>query len=337
MEMEAKMMSVLAAIPYDLFTFGPFEIPGISAAFEAAFNAPLKIHSFGMFVAIGLLTTFTLAARKGEKKLGIDGEEVQNFGFYLVLIGWFFAHFFNVIFYEPHKIAEDPLILLKMWGSISSFGGLFGGIIAAWVWRFRNPEKDFLKWCDLGAWALTFSWFFGRVGCASVHDHPGSVTDFALAISGWPDGMVRHDLGFYEAIWWAVICLTVLWLDRKPRPRGFYLALVPTMYAPARFFLDFLRVGPEQGGDLRYLTEVLPGGGFTPAQFFSIGIFAVGIYFWNRVRQEEPFEWREFEYDTASSEPVDDDVDDADDKDGDEDEDESTRDRKRAHRRKKKK
>lgn len=310
-------MSLLAAIPHDLFTFGPFEIWG-----------PIKIHSFGLFVAIGLMITFSLSARKGEQKLGIDGEKVQNFGIYLIVIGWIFAHIFNVIFYEPHLLKEDPLILFKVWGSISSYGGLFGGIIAAWIWRIRNPNEDFIMWCDLAAWGLTYSWLFGRIGCASVHDHPGAETDFVLAISGWPgDGTTRHDLGFYEAMWWVVICTLMLVLDRKPRPKGFYLALVPTLYAPARFTLDFLRVGPEQGGDVRYF-------GLTPAQYFSIGIFIVGLYFWNRVRQSEPLEWKK--YVPPEEAP---DAPDASDDDSDEDDEQDAKpaSHKSAHRRKKKK
>ncbi len=326
-------MSFLAAIPYDLFTFGPFEVPLLTDLVQSAFNAPLKIHSFGLFVAIGLLLTFTLSARKGEEKLGIDGEAVQNFGIYLIAIGWMFAHFFNVLFYEPHKVLEDPLELFKFWGSISSYGGLFGGIIAAWIWRLRNKEEDFLMWCDLGAWGLTFAWMFGRIGCASVHDHPGAETTFALAISGWPDGTIRHDLGLYEAIWWVVICATVLYLDRKPRPRGFYLALVPTMYAPARFTLDFLRVGPDQGGDLRYLMDVLPGNGWTPAQFFSIGIFITGLYFWNRIRHEDPLPWKKFDPEAATAGAKSEASGDDPEADGDEE----NVDRKRQHRRKKKK
>lgn len=329
------MLSLLAAIDYDLFTFGPIELPFLTDFFREQFNIPLQIHSFGMFVAIGLLITFTLSARRGEKKMGIDGEDVQNFGIYLIAIGWMFSHVFNVIFYEPDKVMEDPLILLKFWGSISSYGGLFGGIIAAWIWRTRNKDKDFLAWCDLAAWGLTFSWFFGRVGCASVHDHPGAPTDFALAISGWPqfpEAPIRHDLGFYEAIWWFFICATVLYLDRKPRPKGFYLALVPTLYAPARFFFDFLRVGPDQGGDIRYF-------GLTPAQYFSIGIFAVGLYFWNRVRNQPPMEWKEFDPATgkAKGEVAATSDDEDGDAEGDDDDGSGEPDRKRQHRRKKKK
>ena len=332
-------MSLLAAIPYDLFTFGPFELPWLSGFMSENFGIPLKIHSFGLFVAVGLLLCLSLASKRGEEKLGVDGEEVQNFGIYLIGIGWVFSHFFNVLFYEPEKVLADPMELFKFWGSISSYGGLFGGIIAAWIWRIRNQDKDFLEWCDLAAWGLTFAWFFGRVGCASVHDHPGAETDFFLAISGWPDGTTRHDLGLYEAIWWSVICVTVWLLDKKPRPTGFFLALVPMMYAPARFTFDFLRVGPEQGGDLRYLPEILPGNGWTPAQFFSIGIFIVGLYFWKRTKDGEPMQWRKWpgpggssSDSTASGADEEPELEDAETADSDE-----PKDRKKQHRRKKKK
>ncbi len=293
-------MQLLAAIDYNLFRFGPFEIfKKIPVLQDIEFLSNIAIHSFGLFVAIGLMITFKLSAKRGEDKLGIDGEEVQNFGLYLVAIGWFFAHFFNIVFYEPHKIAEDPWILLKVWGSISSYGGMFGGIIAAYVWKLKNPDKDFMTWVELGVWGLTFSWMFGRIGCASVHDHPGAETDFALAISGWPDGLVRHDLGLYEAIWWTVIVATILILDRKPRPKGFFIGLVPTLYAPVRFSLDFLRVGPDQGGDIRYF-------GLTPAQYFSIGLFTFGVYFLVKVWNNPPVVWKQFVFDKSKSPAADD-------------------------------
>ena len=167
------------------------------------------------------MVTFALAARKGEEKLGIDGEEVQNFGIYLIAIGWVFSHFFNVLFYEPHKVLEDPLELFKFWGSISSYGGLFGGIIAAWIWRVRNKEKglpDVVRPRRLGPDLLMV--LRSRGLCFGSRPPRCSRLTSSSLISGWPDGTTRHDLGLYEALWWAVICTTVLVLDRKPRPRG---------------------------------------------------------------------------------------------------------------------
>lgn len=269
------MLSLLAAIPYDAFTFGPIPIYG-----------PIQIHSFGLFVAIGLFVTFTFASQYIEKTMGESAEDFQTFGMYLVIIGWISAHVIDVLFYRFDDFTADPLILFEVWGSISSFGGLFGGVLGAWIWHKRYPDKDFLRWCDLAAMTLTFSWFFGRVGCSSVHDHPGAETDFPLAIV-FPDGIIRHDLGFYEAIWWFVICAVVLITSRKPRPKGFYLALVPIMYTPVRFSLDFLRVGPELGGDVRYF-------GLTPAQYFSIIIFCIGLYFLKRIWGQPPVEWTRY-------------------------------------------
>jgi len=276
-------MNLIAAIPYDAFMFGPFKPLG---DFTIGGFGPLEIHSFGLLVAIGLMVTFTVTSKRAEKKLGISGEEFQNFGIYLVAIGWFFSHVFDVLFYTPEKILEDPLILFKVWGQISSYGGLIGGIIGAYVYRWRHPHIDFPKMVDLAAYGLTFPWMFGRFGCASVHDHPGHTTDFFLGIE-WTDGTVRHDLGFYEAIWWVVIVVVVLITDRKPRPTYFFIALVGMMYAPARFMLDFLRVPPELGGDVRYF-------GLTPGQYLSVLLFFVALYFFNKVRKNDPIEWVEY-------------------------------------------
>ena len=276
------MNSAMSAIPYDAFMFGPFRIgeaihPNLSG---------IQIHSFGLCVAVGIMVALSLMGRRAEQKLGLEEAGVHNFAFFLLVIGWCFSHVFNVIFYEPEKLVENPLILFKVWGSISSYGGLFGGIIAAFIWKAKNPGKDFLTHCELAAWTICFAWFFGRVGCATVHDHPGAATDFPLGIA-FPDGIVRHDLGFYEALWWLVICTVVWFADKKPRPQGFYFAIIPIMYAPARFSFDFLRESVHNGGDIRYF-------GLTPAQYFSVGIFIVGLYWLRRMWGQKPIVWKKY-------------------------------------------
>jgi prolipoprotein diacylglyceryltransferase len=88
---------------------------------------------------------------------------------------------------------------------------------------------------------------------------------------GTPPYEPRHDLGLYEIFWsLAAIGLFAL-LARKKRPIGFFAALLPLSYTPIRFFLDYLRAEPAEGGDLRYA-------GFTPGQYASIGIFLLGVW-----------------------------------------------------------
>lgn len=280
------MHPILAALPY--WQFGPWP--------EEPFQLgplPLQVHSFGLMVAIGLLIGFSYTAWRGEKKMGIHGERVNNFSLFLVIIGWPLSHVFNVIFYEPQKLMADPLELFRIWGSISSYGGLLGGVLAFLIWTNRNKDVPRIDWAELGTMGLVIPWFFGRIGCATVHDHPGAIAPdwWPLAIEfpsrvGFPGGP-RHDLGFYEAIWWGVILITMLILDRKPRKKGFFLALIPLMYAPARFMLDFLRVPQDLGGDIRYI-------GLTPAQYMSIALFGVGLYMASRLRHAPMREWEEW-------------------------------------------
>lgn len=276
-------MSVLGVLPY--WQFGPWEL------------GPLTIHSFGLAVVTGLIWGLWLAGRRMERLKGVHPEEVHNFGIYVIIFGWIVSHIFEVLMYQPHAVRENPLILLQVWGSISSVGGVIGGIIAVFIWMYRHPEKDHLAWANLGAWTLPFCFFWGRVGCALVHDHPGKdATEFGLwnwiyDVTGgavpeifplaleFPDGTIRHDLGFYEMLWWGVLAIIFLILAQKPRREGLFLWLLPLLYAPVRFFLDFLRVEPNPylHGDARYL-------GLTPAQYVVIGFFITGIYLFIRHR-----------------------------------------------------
>lgn len=315
-------MNVIAALPY--WQFGPWtlveNVPG--------FNAPLQVHSFGMLVAIGMILALVTGSIRGERKMGIRGEQFQNFGLFLIAFGWSFSHVFDVVFYEPEQLLADPMVLFRVWGSVSSYGGLLGGILAVLIWKWTHKDMDLLKWADHAAWTLPVAWFFGRLGCASVHDHPGG-----LAPEGWPlallfpDGSIRHDLGFYEMLWWIVIVAAFYILDRKPRPKGFFLGLLFVMYAPVRFVLDFLRVWPRSeagnidvngfvqfflnilhvqpevytyGGDARYL-------GLTPAQYVSIGILIAGIAILARVWKNPPMVWEQYKHpepaDEASTRP----------------------------------
>ena len=299
---QEHIMNILGVLPY--WQFGPWPK-------EPLFGW-LQIHSFGLCVALGLLAAFIICSRRGERKYGVSGETIQNYAFLLVLIGWPMSHILNVLMYEPHVLKEDPLELFRVWGSISSYGGFIGGAMAFFAYTtYYNKPK--LKWADMSVFGISIPWFTGRIGCASVHDHPGALAhDFWLwekvlePIFGGPDiwplalefparanltAGPRHDLGFYEAMWWGMILIVIFWLDRKPRKVGFFAGLIPVLYAPGRFMFDFLRVPPEMGGDARYM-------GLTPAQYISVLIFFAGVAVLFYIRNKPPMEWTEYDPET---------------------------------------
>ena len=160
-----------------------------------------------------------------------------------------------------------------VWTSLSSYGGFFGAVLGGFYWKWRRGGLPMFPVLDQIAFGLPLGWFFGRMGCFVVHDHPGRITDFFLAVDNFPyDGVTgpRHDLGLYEVFWSMIVVPLFLWLDKKPRPHGFFVGMIAVLYAPVRFGLDYLREADKTWA-----------GGLTAAQYSSFLTLALGAYaFW---------------------------------------------------------
>jgi phosphatidylglycerol:prolipoprotein diacylglycerol transferase len=239
----------------------------------------LSIQPFGVLVATGVLLGAWVAGRFAQRN-ELDPVATGDLVTYAVVTGFILGYFLNGFFYEREtfmEILRDPSLLFSTWLGLSSYGGFFGGILGCFIWKYRT-KKELLPYANAVCFGLPVGWLFGRMGCFVVHDHPGKVTDFALAVSdyrfGDPPFEPRHDLGLYEVIFSIGIIALFFTLEHiKRRPVGFYCVLLPLVYAPVRFCLDFLRAAPLEGGDVRY-------GGLTPAQWSSIAMVAVGLAVW---------------------------------------------------------
>lgn len=262
----------------------PFSLPIIGDT--------LSIQPFGVLVATGVLLGAWVAGRFARRN-ELDPIATGDLVTYAVVTGFIFGYFLNGFFYERETFLEvlrHPSLFFSTWLGLSSYGGFFGGILGCFLWRYRK-KMPLLPYANAVCFALPFGWLFGRMGCFVVHDHPGKVTDFPLAVAdyhfGAPPYQPRHDLGLYEVIFTLLIIALFVWLERRRRrPVGFYCVLLPLLYAPVRFFLDFLRAPPLEGGDVRYA-------GLTPAQWSSLLMVAVGWAVWQfgvkpRKVQERP-------------------------------------------------
>jgi phosphatidylglycerol:prolipoprotein diacylglycerol transferase len=161
--------------------------------------------------------------------------------------------------------------------------------------------------CEVINSAFPLAWVFGRMGCSTVHDHPGMLSDAWYAVK-WPMGfghgtVGRLDLGLIEMILTIplAIAYAALWRRKPMRPNGLYIGLMCVAYAPVRFLLDFLRVDETEiagSGDRRYA-------GLTPAQWACFGLLALGLYFlrmWKRARDTEVIDEASTPDDAAASE-----------------------------------
>ena len=90
---------------------------------------PVRIQSFGILSAIGILVAVQLAA-KGARELGKDPQVILDFSVAGVLTGVVMGHLVHLLFYHREEL-QEPLRIFKFWEGLSSMGGLLGGIVAA--------------------------------------------------------------------------------------------------------------------------------------------------------------------------------------------------------------
>ena len=188
---------------------------------------------------------------------------------------------------------ENWPLPLRIWEGISSYGGFLGGAMgfAYYVWSRKLPVRLF---SDITIVGLLPAFSIGRIGCTVVSDHVGAAVDpnawYAPLAMEYPtnlrldavqelvkthnafgqDTILAWNLGFIELLWLIPVNAVILWLafrSTKRMPAGFIVALTGVLYAPVRFFLEYLR--PEST-DPRYL-------GFTFAQWCSVLAFALGV------------------------------------------------------------
>ncbi len=175
--------------------------------FDLPFTIPILnqdiISMFGILVAAGLLFGAKVAMRKAEND-GLDPEILNRFVTWVVVGIFVGGHVGHVLMYERELLSsEGPLTLLKINQGLSSFGGFFACVILS-IWYFRkegrrinrsNQErhgKGLPLLAPMKPWAYADAalkgfvpgYFLGRMGCFSVKDHPGQVTDFFLGVKG---------------------------------------------------------------------------------------------------------------------------------------------------------
>jgi len=270
-------------IPF--FELGHIEIPGVG----------LKLQWFGILVATGVLIGAHLGRKYGDR-YRIDDEDLRGMTAWVVVSGFVGAHVFDVLAYQRDKMADDPLLILKLWEGISSYGGFIGGAIGWWAFQWWKRLATAL-WADLTVIGLMTGFSIGRIGCTVVHDHMGKATDFWLgtdyptsevrgrvcevvdkqyACPDWVSGLSEpvsrmHNLGMYELLYLIPVNALILWLAfrKKPLPAGTIAVLFGVLYAPVRFFMEYLRFNET---DPRYA-------GLTFAQWSSIGFFLIASYF----------------------------------------------------------
>jgi phosphatidylglycerol---prolipoprotein diacylglyceryl transferase len=298
LSMSAAVTAATAGLPY--FHLGsldvgvPIQAFGILVAAGVLIGAALlrryaEWHGVSDDHIRGIITWLLISGFLGAHLFDVIAYQWDRIGDATVVqpAGWWFLP-------ESMWPSNWPLIL-RIWDGISSYGGFIGGAIgfALYVWWKRLPVRLL---ADVTIVGLLPAFSIGRLGCTVVSDHIGAAVDldswYAFLAMDYPRKLnLAHlaetypgssefirawNLGFVEFLYLVPINIAVLWLAFRPSkrmPAGYITALTGVLYAPVRFFLDYLR--PEDT-DPRYLS-------LTFAQWSSILAFAIAVYAARRI------------------------------------------------------
>ena len=240
-----------------------------------------EITTFGLMMFLAFVVAGWMLARMF-RRYGIDEELASSMVVAAALGGIIGAKIYYAILFKDWRLLFDRAGLV--W-----YGGMIGGFLAC-SWLVRRHKADYLTVADAAAPALSIGYALGRIGCFLVGDDYGRPTEawFGVAFpKGAPPTTARslrefgafvdpsipdwqvlkvHPTQLYEAGAAFLMFAILMWLNRRPHPKGRAWGVFLILLGIERFVVEIFRAKDD-----RFL------GPFTVAQLISALIVIAGI------------------------------------------------------------
>ena len=238
---------------------------------------PLQIRWYGLMYLFGFAAGWALgryrAGRAGFERW--SAQQVDDLVFYIALGIILGGRLGSVLFYNSGRLAEDPLMVLRIWeGGMSFHGGLIGVLVAMALFA-RKHGYTFFQTTDFIAPLVPPGLLFGRIGNFINGELWGRPTElpWGMVFRTAPDGLPRHPSQLYEAALEGLLLFIILWLySAKPRPTMAVSGLFLIGYGAFRSLVELVR---EPDAHLGFIA----GGWLTMGQLLSLPMIALGALF----------------------------------------------------------
>jgi phosphatidylglycerol---prolipoprotein diacylglyceryl transferase len=248
----------------------------------------LKIHWYGIMIAIGLYAGIQVALRDASRR-GIDKDQLMNLALLAAVLGIAGGRLYYVVQNNPSFYVHHPAEIIAVWqGGMAFFGAMFGGALAVAIsaWRWRMPFWSLL---DVGALGMTIGQAIGRIGNIINGDIVGYKTN------GWgfeytnpntfgPLNVPVQPASLYELLISLGLFLLLWNLRTRIHPEGMLAMIYIVLYSVSQFFIFFVR------------DNIVILGGLKQAQVTSLVVIALSLpviaYLLRKERLEHPPETR---------------------------------------------
>jgi phosphatidylglycerol---prolipoprotein diacylglyceryl transferase len=238
------------------------------------------LPTFGLFLASAYLAALWWLMR-GAKREGVSADKIAGLGLWIIVGAILGAKAMMVIRFFPDYLANpsDFLSLATLQSAGDFYGGFIAAIIAALIYFRRHRELVGWQIADLSAPAIALGQGIGRIGCFMAGDDYGRPTGLpwgisfrdpaAAEIGGAPLGIPLHPVQLYESVTCLLLFFFLVWLARRKRFDGEIIFAYASIYAVARFLIEYLRGDADRGFVL--------GGLFSTSQFVAIVILLICV------------------------------------------------------------
>jgi phosphatidylglycerol---prolipoprotein diacylglyceryl transferase len=241
----------------------------------------LKVHWYGIMIAIGLYVGIQVSLREAARR-GLDPDRLMNVALICAAFGVIGGRLYYVVQNQPGFYLAHPNQILAVWqGGMAFYGAIFGGGIALLlsVWIFKLP---FWTLADVGVLGLTIGQAIGRVGNIINGDIVGYPTNgtwgfvYTNPNTFGPRNVAVQPASLYELLI-ALALFIFLWSIRKRvQPDGVLSMLYVGLYSISQFFIFFLR------------DNVVVLGGLKQAQVTALVVLAVSLPIMAYLRSRRP-------------------------------------------------
>lgn len=247
---------------------------------------PVPINWYGLGWIAGFVVALWLV-RRWAPAAGLPRDHVESLAVWSLAGAFAGARLYFIAQNDPGAYLRAPWRIFMLWeGGLAFFGGLFGAVLAAFVYA-RRHAVPFARAADLFAPAIPIAAAIGRIPCwlagmdygtparlpwSVVYTHPASYAP--------NDGIPRHPVQLYELLGDLLIAEMLLKL-RGRLPQGALFLTYLVLFSVLRFMLFFVR------GDVPIVALGLKNGHWTALAILLVSLPILLVWMRRRAPAEQ--------------------------------------------------